>query len=347
MKKIGVVKCLGCVVMLTGLVFLASAFLCAAPGPAEAKDITWRCQTFEPPPEIWLAKETMKSLERASAGKIKVDVFAGGELVPSPEILKSVSSGMIDMGMGFGGYWPARVDVANIESGLPMTWQNIQEAYDALFCRGLVDVIREGYKESNVYWWPKFASLYTLISTKPVNSLEDMKKMKIRVAGPTSLLLKSVGVATAYLPFEEVYMGLATGTLDGAIMGPLHTYKMMKMHEVAKYYLDFTFMVPITNVMINLKKWEKLPDDLKEVVDLAMHRNMFRVHENHIADEYRLRKELTQQGALTITTLDPASVKALRKAAVAVWQKEAEKSPRAQKAVNIIMEMLKDRGHMD
>jgi TRAP-type C4-dicarboxylate transport system substrate-binding protein len=276
-----------------------------------------------------------------------VDVFAGGELVPSPEILKSVGSGMVEMGMGFGGYWPARVDVANIECGLPLTWQNIEEAYDVFYSRGLVDIIREAYKEKGVYWWPKFASLYSLISTKPVNSLEDMKKLKIRCAGPTSLLLKSVGVATAYLPFEEVYMALATGTLDGAIMGPLHTYRNLKMYEVAKYYQDFTFMMPVVNVMVNLKAWNKLPEDLKETVDLAMFKNMFQVHQNHIAEEYKLRREMTKNGKITITKMDDASIKSLRAAAKKVWEAEAKKSKRNEQAMNLIIEMLRDRGLSD
>ncbi|MBN1103673.1 MAG: TRAP transporter substrate-binding protein DctP [Deltaproteobacteria bacterium] len=334
--------------ILAGVCVIAMAGM-ALPGTAQAaeKVIKWRCQTFEPPTETWMAKETMASIEKASGGRLKIDVFAGGELVPSPEILKSVSGGMIEMGMGFGGYWPARVDVANLESGLPMSWSDLQEAFDVYFCRGLLEVVREGYKESGVMWWPKFASLYNLISTKPVKSLADMKKMKIRVAGPTALLLKSVGVATTFLPFEEVYMGLATGTIDGAIMGPLHTYKNMKMQEVAKYYIDFAFMLPVVNVMVNQKAFDALSPDLKEIVDLAMFRNTFRVHRTHISEEYKIRKELVKQGKLTITSMDPASIKELRKAAVPVWEAEAKKSPRAAKAIELIMQMMKDRGKLD
>jgi TRAP-type C4-dicarboxylate transport system substrate-binding protein len=349
MKRGKIVRAFGIMFVLAGL--LASSVMVNAlvPGTAQGaeKAIQWRCQSFEPPPEIWVAKETMAAIEKASGGRLKIDVFAGGELVPSPEILKSVGDGMIEMGMGFGGYWPARVDVANIECGLPMTWSNLQEAFDAFYCRGLVDIVREAYKENGVHWWPKFASLYSLISTKPVNSLEDMKKMKIRIAGPTALMLKSVGVSTAFLPFEEVYMALATGTLDGAIMGPLHTYKTLKMHEVAKYYTDFSFMLPVVNVMVNLKAWEKLPPDLKEIVDLAMFKNSFTVHQNHISEEFKIRRELVQQGKLTITTLDEASIKELRKAAKAVWEAEAKKSPRNEKAMGIITDMLKDRGYLD
>jgi len=341
---------------LSGSVFVVLAIVSfciignwAWPPASEAADkvIKWRCQSFEPPPEIWIAKETMKSIEKASGGRLKINVFSGGELVPSPEILKSVGSGMIQMGMGYGGYWPSRVDVANIECGLPMTLQNIEEGFDAYYSRGLIDIVREAYKENNVRWWPKFGSLYSLISTKPVKSLAEMKKMKLRVAGPLSLLLKSVGVATAYLPFEEVYMALATGTIDGAIMGPLHTYKNLKMYEVAPYYSDFSFMMPIVNVMVNLKAWEKLPADLKEIVDLAMFKNTFMVHKNHIAQEYKLRRELTKQGKLTVTKMDQESIKTLRKAAVAVWDAEAKKSERNARAMGIIKETLKDRGIID
>ncbi len=337
---------LGCFVMMATSLVMGDSIL-LEPAQAAEKVIKWRCQTFEPPTETWIAKDIMTSIEKASGGRLKIDVFAGGEIVPSPEILKSVSDGMIEMGMGFGGYWPARVDVANIESGLPMSWGDLQEAFDAYFCRDLLDIVREGYKESGVRWWPKFASLYALISTKPVKNLDDLRKMKIRVAGPTALLLKSVGVATAFLPFEEVYMGLATGTIDGAIMGPMHTYKNLKMPEVAKYYSDFSFMLPVVNVMVNQKAWDKLAPDLQEILDLAMFKNTFMVHKAHISEEYKIRRDLVKQGKLTITTLDNASIVELRKAAVPVWQAEAKKSPRAAKAVDLIMEMLKDRGKLN
>lgn len=78
-----------------------------------------------------------------------------------------------------------------------------------------------------------------------------------------------------------------------------------------------------------------------------MFKNTFMVHKAHISEEYKIRRDLVKQGKLTITTLDNASIVELRKAAVPVWQAEAKKSPRAAKAVDLIMEMLKDRGKLN
>jgi TRAP-type C4-dicarboxylate transport system substrate-binding protein len=306
----------------------------------------WRCQMFGSAKDAWMTQETLDSINKASKGQIKIELFSGGAIVPSPDILKATSTGMLQMGRGYGGYWPSRVDVGNIETGLPLAWNNLGDAFDVLFSRGMVDIVREAYKEQGVYWWPQFGSLYNIISTKPIRNLNDLKGMKIRVAGPTSKLLKSVGVATAYLPFEEVYMGLATGTLQGAIMGPLHTYNSMKMYEVAKYYTNFPFMMPtVTNSIINLKVWNKLPDDLKEIIDMALFESLFKTHKYHIAAEFKLRQKLTAKGLLEVVPFDPASVKELRKAAQKIYDEEAAKSPRAAKCIEIIRQMHVDKGY--
>ena len=83
------------------------------------------------------------------------------------------------------------------------------------------------------------------------------------------------------------------------------------------------------------------------LVSLAMFKNMFQVHKNHIAEEYKLRREMTKNGKITVTKMDEASVKARRKAAKAVWIAEGKKSKRNQAAMDIIMQMLKDRGLSD
>jgi TRAP-type mannitol/chloroaromatic compound transport system substrate-binding protein len=200
------------ILMLVFLLFLP--LVCAPPSFAQKKTegiqpqktsveptYKWRCQAFTSAADAYMTVESLQKIMAASGGRIQIKFYSGGEIAPANELLKACGSGMLDMARGYGGYWPAEVDIGNIETGLPMTWRNLGDAYDVLYSRGLIKIIREAYMEKNVYWWPAFGSLYNPISKKPINSLKDMQGMKLRVAGPTGILLKNVGVATAFLPF--------------------------------------------------------------------------------------------------------------------------------------------------
>jgi TRAP-type C4-dicarboxylate transport system substrate-binding protein len=84
-------------------------------------------QTFYPQSMAGAQKEFAEKVEKMSDGQIKIDFFTSGELVSSPNILKATKSGMIDIGVGSSSYFSEML-TGNIETGLPMAWQNAYEA---------------------------------------------------------------------------------------------------------------------------------------------------------------------------------------------------------------------------
>ena len=106
-----------------------------------------------------------------------------------------------------------------------------------------------------------------LWTRKPVHSLADLKGMKIRAPGGLQTqYIKALGAEPVFMPLGDVYLALETGTIDGLVTcDPL--ILAFELYEVAKYCVVATFGCVSEGVVMNLKSWEKTPDDLKVIIE--------------------------------------------------------------------------------
>jgi TRAP-type mannitol/chloroaromatic compound transport system substrate-binding protein len=107
-----------------------------------------------------------------------------------------------------------------------------------------------------------------LYTTKPINSLDDLLKMKFRSVGARAETFKEMGCSGMVgLPGSEIIPSLQKGVIEGAeFASPFVDYDL-GYADVAKYW--YMSNVPSTGynwMYINRKTWEKLPDDLKKIV---------------------------------------------------------------------------------
>ena len=210
------------------------------------------------------AKYFAEQVNKLTGGRVEIQVFTGGELVGSANILKAVRNGMIDIGHGMGHHFTER-KTGLLESGLPMSWMSAVEA-DVLYeRRGLKKLFGDDYaKLGVVYLGPTWAAPYHTLSKRPIRSLDEMRKMKIRAVGATAKMLSAVGVNVVNLPPEDIYMALTTGQIDGVVYGSAAEYKETKFYEVAGWLNVTPLIDPITDTLIiNKKLWESLPEDIR------------------------------------------------------------------------------------
>jgi TRAP-type C4-dicarboxylate transport system substrate-binding protein len=237
------------------------------------------------------------------------------------------------------------IDVGNIEAGLPMAWTNTSEAM-LFFARGFKELVRQAYDERNIYWVTNsLETPFYLISKKPVKSINDMKKMRIRATATVGALLKEFGIPTVYLPSEEFYTALATGVVDGIIFGSDFAYYSLKLQEQAKYITDVKILDPITMCfIINKDIWKSLPADLQMIVEqIAVAHfsvDFFGIYANR-DKEVKDKKVFSYQPPFSA-----ADVSKLTKAAQTIWDKEAAKSPRAAKSIEILRSLARDTGRL-
>ena len=311
---------------------------------AAQKVYNLKLQSYHTLSTIMGTKALAEDIERLSGGRIKVQVFAGGEFVSSDQILQAVKTGMIEMGQGMGFYF-SELEIGRIESALPMAWASAEEAEMLYEEFGLSTLVAEVYQKLGIHYvGPIYNVSNALLTKKPLRSLDDLRKMKIRSSGGTLKMLSKVGVPTVHLRPEEMYLALSTGQIDGITYGSALEYKLMKLYEVAPYYCTtFLFNPGVDCLIVNSAFWNNLPDELKAAIEFATYRARWYYYTLMKRGDIAARQEVFED---KVTSLPAEDVAKLTKAAVEVWDEEAAKSPGNAKAVKMIKEMNRMMGRL-
>jgi TRAP-type C4-dicarboxylate transport system substrate-binding protein len=112
--------------------------------------------------------------------------------------------------------------------------------------------------------------LRSMYSKKPIDKVEDMKGLKVRVQATATedLMFPVYGAQTVHMPFGSVYTSLQTGVVDVAENG-VNVYLANKHYEVAPV-LSMTEHEANNNLIwISDKLWKSLSDEQKKWVQAA------------------------------------------------------------------------------
>lgn len=323
---------------------VGAAALASVATTASADTVRLRFHTFYGTEIDPIAKKFKKAVKDASNGTLRIQYFRGGELVASDQFADAVAKGTVDIVHGTGGYWSGQIDVGNIEAGLPGAWTTVEEA-KGLFESAEVDaLLTEAYAEAGtVYLGKGYGHNYDLLTKEPVTSLEDLKTRKIRATSNVAKVLSAFDIPTVYLPAQELYIGMSTGVIDGAIYGGPVEYEQLKLHETATNYTFMNMLMPgwTETFLANPDAWNKLSDEHKEILKVAIQQFADDIHQ-WLADG----NEGVAEGTFQYATLPEADSKALTQAAQGVWQEEAARSPRNQKFIDVLVANAKAQGRL-
>ena len=242
---------------------------------APEKVYKWRMVTAWPKnlPGMGIAPETMANKIRAmSNGRLDIKVYGAGEIVPAFEVFESVSQGTVQMGHGAAYYHKGKVPIAQLFTAVPFGL-TAQEMNGWLFHGGGMELWRELYARFNLV---PFAAGNTGVQmagwfNKEINSLDDVKGMKMRIPGLGGEVFKRVGGSPVQLPGGEIFTSMQTGVIDATEwVGPYNDLAF-GLHQVAKYYYYPGWQEPGPNLelIINKDAWESLPADLQAIVENA------------------------------------------------------------------------------
>ena len=246
----------------------------AAPA-APQKIYEWRMVTTWPKnlPGMGIAPETMaKKIKTMSNGRLDIKVYGAGEIVPALEVFEAVSQGTVQMGHGAAYYWKGKVPIAQFFTALPFGL-TAQEINGWLFHGGGMELWRELYAKYNLV---PVAGGNTGVQmagwfNKEINSLDDLKGMKMRIPGLGGEVFSRVGGTAVNLPGGEIFTSMQTGVIDATEwVGPYNDLAF-GLHQVAKYYYYPGWQEPGPNLelIINKEAWDGLPPDLQAIVENA------------------------------------------------------------------------------
>jgi TRAP-type mannitol/chloroaromatic compound transport system substrate-binding protein len=218
------------------------------------------------------AEAFAKRVEAMSKGRIKIKVYAAGELVPAFEGFDACSAGIVEMNHGVSYYWAGKTFAAQYFATVPFG-MSFQGHHAWLYHGGGLDLWREVYKPFKVV--PMVVGCTGVQMTgwfkKPVNSVADFKGLKMRIPGLAGRMYADLGVDVKLLPGGEIFPALERGVIDAAEwVGPFLD-RRLGLQNAAKFYYTTGWHEPATTseLVINEAAWNKLPDDLKAIVQAA------------------------------------------------------------------------------
>ena len=204
------------------------------------KTYNWRLVTSWPKnyPGLGMAPERIADLvEEMSDGQMKITVYGAGEQVPAFGVFDAVSSGSHQMGHSGGYFWKGKVPAAQFFTSVPfgLTADEINAWVNH---GGGLELWREIYEPFNIYPIPAGNTGTQMFGwfNKEINSLEDIKGLKMRIPGIGGEVLKEAGGIPVTLPGGELFTALQTGVIDATEwVGPYNDLTF-GFHQAAKYY---------------------------------------------------------------------------------------------------------------
>lgn len=256
---------------------LIMVFSLTMTGFCQDKVINWRLQSMCAAGDFGFqgADRFAKLVTEATGGRLNVKAFTAGAITPAGKEFEGAISGSVEaahVSAGWAiGYVPAGVFYTSCVGGLTgiqmMMWLDnegvamAKELYEPV---GLEFIEQLTIHPAEV--WAH--------STVPLNSVEDIKGLKIR-CGTTALnsIFEKMGAAPVFLPGGQIYESAQRGIIDAFEYITPSLNWGMGFHEVADYMYLSPSRSPsdAQSLFVNKAKWDELPDDLKRIVETVAH----------------------------------------------------------------------------
>lgn len=209
-------------------------------------------------------KEFIKRVNDRSKGEIEIKFIGGPEVSSIYDQFKVLMAGGIDMINTSAAYSAGIVPEFEIfalaKPGL------IIEALRKSGLYPIVNRILRQRTDSILLGCCVSGQAFYVMSTKPLNSVSDIKGLKLRGGGGLSdLVLQALGASTVKIATNEVYEGLQRKIIDGAIRNTL-SFMNFKEYEVMKYILSPAFMDFPAYILMSGKAWDKLSAAQQKVI---------------------------------------------------------------------------------
>lgn len=300
---------------------LAGLAALAMTASAIAQEATLRLHQMLPPQatipakaiEPWAAK-----VQEESGGRLKVELYPAMQLGGAPpELFDQAKDGVVDVIWTVLGYTPGRFPKSEVFE-LPFMIPNGEQGSAAFYNYVMANSAEE-------FEGVKVIALHThgpgLFHTKrAVNTLEDLQGMKIRGGSRIiSAMLAELGAEPVGMPVPQTTEALSKGVIEGTTV-PWEVTPSLKISELVTNHTgfsgDYGLYTQTFGVIMNLDSYNRLPDDLKKVIDdnsgLETSRQFGRVMD--MGDAAGLK--IAQDRGNTIVTLDDAET--------ARWQAAAQ-----------------------
>jgi TRAP-type mannitol/chloroaromatic compound transport system substrate-binding protein len=218
------------------------------------------------------ARRIAERINAMSGGRLVIELFGAGEIVPAFAVLDVVSNGTVEAGHTAALYWTGKMPAAGLFTTVPFglgpieheAWLALgggQELWDELYRPFGVRAVLAGNTGPSMGGWFR----------KKIDSPDDLKGLRIRVQGLGADLYARLGAVPMSVSAGDLLPSLEKGTIDAAEFLNPSVDLETGLPSVASLYYGPGFNKPngASEFMVGDAAWNRLPDDLKAMVRAA------------------------------------------------------------------------------
>jgi TRAP-type transport system periplasmic protein len=306
-----------------------AAILCAgAVGPAQAQE-TLRALSMLPKPVVYTQNflKFIDKVNEAGKGVVQIEFAGGPEAIPTFDQPEAVRTGVIDVIYGPASYYPGLVPETDALVGSNITPMEKR-------ANGGIDLLNQIHQEKmNVYYLghPDGGIQFHIYMTKEpqlkADGMPDMTGVKLRGAPIyREFFTDALGATFVQVNVPEVYTALERGTVDG-LGWPAIGLMDLSWDNFLKYRIDPGYFQTDLSILVNLDRWNALPDDAKRILQdtaIAWERESYELLQ---AQREQEDAELKKRG-MQVVELAPAAAAAYLSAAYdEAWNRLKERDP--------------------
>jgi TRAP-type transport system periplasmic protein len=262
-------------------------------------------------------------VKERTEGRVAIEVHPGGALgFKGPDMLQAMKDGLVPVGEMLLGYVAGTEPIMDL-STMPFLVADYGEAHLlGVVSRPYVQKVFNKWNQKLLYWqyWPG-AGIY---AKKPINSLEDLKGLKIRTFNNISTQwVMNAGGKPVSMPWGDVYMAMSSGAIDALLTSSVSGADG-KFWEVMSHFTSLGFTFGYSAVTVNLTAWNKLSDkDKAIIIDAAHEMDEFQEKQSILSDKTSMAK-LVANG-MKVTEISPEFQKQCADLAKPIWTEWAGK----------------------
>ena len=297
-------------------------------------------------PSFEVQKKWTDAVEKASNGRIRIDLLPVDAVVKSSDLLTGVRNKILDGAVSTSAWYSGDDAGFGLIGDTISAWNTDEDMFKFYYFGGGMEVVDKIF---NAYGAKLIGVIMTgaesLPSKKPLTSVADFEGVKMRApSGPIHKLFAKMGAAPVGLPSSEVYTALEKGVIDAADYTTFSGNYKTGILDIAKHPIyPGIHSSPTVHIIMNLDKWNALPENDQIFMQMYFKGmaldSMLRPHyEDRIA-----YSEAVEKGIKPVAWSDEEKAK-VRGFAREIWEETAKKSEIGKMYYDALQKYLASQG---
>jgi len=327
---------------LTTLVAATAVALSAFSLPAVAAEKVYRLKMAE----TWASnfpifgdapRNMARIAEEMSNGRLKITIDSANKHKAPLGVFDMVRSGQYDLGHSASYYWKGKVPNTVYFTTMPFG-MTAPEQYGWFYYGDGMKLMEKVYQPFGLLSFPGGNTGVQMGGwfRKEINTLEDLKGLKMRIPGFAGEVLAKLGAKPTNIPPGELYTALERNTIDALEwVGPSLDLRM-GFHKIAPYYYT-GWHEPATELqfLVNERTWKKLPDDLREILRVSMKLSAYDMYiQSYHESGVNWATMKSEYPNIQVKTFPQPVLNAMKKANDELLTEEAAKDPLAKEIID-------------